>query len=177
MDFDWKKTLGAVAPTLATALGGPMAGMAANLAVKALGINEKGAPEPLLQQAIKSGDPETLAKLKEAERAFLIELERLGIEKEKLAAHDRADARKREINLGGWSNPILAGVVICGFFATVGYVLAGDVNLGGESGALIGTLIGYVSAKADQICSYYFGSSSGQDRNLELTWKSHGKSA
>jgi len=168
MDFDWKETLSAIAPTLATALGGPMAGMAANMALKALGVEDDEEQERQLKLAVRNASPETLAKLQEAERAFLVEMERLGIERVKLTHQDRADARAREAKVGGWSNSVLAGTVIIGFFATVGYVLVGDVTLSGEQGALIGTLIGYVSAKADMICSYYFGSSSGQDRNLEL---------
>ena len=168
VEFDWKNTLATIAPTLATALGGPMAGMAANLAVRALGVDETDKPEALLKQAVLDASPETMAKLQQAERSFLIEMERLGIEREKLSHQDRADARAREIKAGGWSNPVIAGIVVTGFFATVGYVLAGDVALSGEQGALIGTLIGYVSAKADMICSYYFGSSSGQDRQIEL---------
>jgi hypothetical protein len=49
----------------------------------------------------------------------------------------------------------LAGIIVGGFLGMVWYVLSG------KAAGMIGTLIGYVSAKADQVVSYYFGSSAG----------------
>jgi hypothetical protein len=38
--LDWRKTLGTVAPAIATALGGPLAGVAVGMAAKALGLGD-----------------------------------------------------------------------------------------------------------------------------------------
>ena len=42
------------------------------------------------------------------------------------------------------------------------------MNLSGEAGAVIGTLIGYVSAKAEQVIAYYFGSSAGSKAKTDI---------
>jgi len=88
-------------------------------------------------------------------------MKELDVDLERIAAGDRAGARKREQSVGGWANPVLAGFVVAGFFASVYAVLGGFVVADTVNAGMIGTLVGYVSAKADQVVSYYFGSSSG----------------
>lgn len=157
--MDWKSIVGTVAPTIATALGGPLAG----IAVKAIGsvFGIEGGSEKDVAAAVANASPEQLMALKKADQDFAVRMRELDIDLERIAADDRASARGREVATGDKMVPVLAGVVLIGFFTTVGYVLAGKVELSGEAGAVIGTLIGYVSAKAEQVVSYYFGSSSG----------------
>ncbi len=52
------------------------------------------------------------------------------------------------------------GSSVGGFLAIVAGVLFWDVRV--DSG-MIGTVIGYISAKADTIVNYFFGSSKGSD--------------
>ena len=60
-----KNVIGAVAPTLGTALGGPMGGMAANMISEVLGCgNEPKQIERALQQAT----PEQLTEIKKIEK-------------------------------------------------------------------------------------------------------------
>jgi hypothetical protein len=57
-----------------------------------------------------------------------------------------------------------------GFFWIVWMVLSGRVKdlTDPVMIGMVGTLIGYASAKADQVVSYYFGSSAGSDRKNVL---------
>ncbi len=41
--------------------------------------------------------------------------------------------------------------------------------------ALAGALVGYVSAKAEQVIAYYFGSSSGSEQKTEIMGKAFGE--
>ena len=59
-----------------------------------------------------------------------------------------------------------------GFFGTVGYVLTGQAQV--ES-ALAGALVGYVSARAEQVIAYYFGSSSGSKQKTGIMGKAFGR--
>lgn len=47
MSFDWKQLVGSVAPTIATALGGPLAGMATKAIASAIGCDEADVEEVL----------------------------------------------------------------------------------------------------------------------------------
>ena len=157
---DLKHVIGTVAPTVATALGGPLAGGAVKLLTSVFGLNEDASEKDIIE-AVTAASPETLARLKEKELEFKTRLAELGVELERLDVQDRDSARKREQAVGGYANPLLAAVILSGFFAAVFAVLGGYVQQDAAMVGMVGTLIGYVSAKADQVVSYYFGSSSG----------------
>ena len=167
---DWKKLVGAVAPGLATALGGPLAGVAVSaISEKLLGTPDGSEAE--VAAAIATGGTDALAKLREADRAFEVRLRELGIDLEKVHQADRADARGREVKTGDrWTPRLLSAVIVGGFLAMVYMVLSGYVKGLTDPlvAGMVGTLIGYVSAKADQVVSYYFGSSSGSADKTEL---------
>ena len=152
-----------VAPMLGTALGGPLGGAAAGYVTRAIFGDDTSKTAKDAAALIKAGNltPEQLAALKAAENDFVIEMERLGIRREEIAAGDRASARNREAQVGGYANPILAGVVVAGFFAVCAAVISGHAGADPATATLVGTVVGYASAKADQVVSYYFGSSAG----------------
>ena len=164
---DWRSVVGSVAPTIATALGGPLAGLAVKALAGVFGLGE-GASKEDVAKAVANASPEQLLAMKKADQDFAVKMRELDIDFERIHAGDRDSARRREEAVGGLINPTLAGLVLLGFFATVGWVLSGNVNLSGEAGAVIGTLIGYVSAKAEQVIAYYFGSSAGSKAKTDI---------
>ncbi len=159
--FDWKKVVGTVAPTLATALGGPLAGVAVKtLATQLLG--DEKATEQQVEEAIAAANPQTLIRLREIDAEFKKTMSDAGIQLEKIAAEDRASARAREVSAqDSWTPRVLATVIIGGFLWCVYAVLSGYIKELKDPmiATLVGTMIGYTSAKADQVVSYYFGSS------------------
>lgn len=95
--MDWKKTLNSVAPTLAAALGGPVAGAATKfLADKLLG--DENASLKDVESAIIGATPETLASLKEIDNQFKVEMEKLGVDVFKLEVEDKKNARENNRN-------------------------------------------------------------------------------
>lgn len=61
-----------------------------------------------------------------------------------------------------FSQATIATIIVAGFFWVAQYVLRGGLdNSDPNTVALIGGVVGYASAKADQVVSYYFGSSRG----------------
>lgn len=163
MDLDWKKVVGSVAPVLATALGGPFAGTAVHFLSKNLLHRDDGTAEDI-EDLVQGASTDTLLRIKELDQKFKLEMEKIGVSKEqmqieyyKIDAADRDSARNREVSTGSRLNSILAVLVILGFFVTVGYVLSGNLEMSAATATIVGTLIGYVSAKADQVISYYFG--------------------
>lgn len=162
--FDWKKVVGTVAPTIATALGGPLAGAAVAAVGKAV-LGKDNATEGEIEAAMVNASPADLLKLKEADNAFKLEMEKLGVDLERVHAGDRDSARKREMAVQDWTPRILAYMVISGFLGIAYTVLFADAK---PDSVLAGTIIGYVSAKADQALSYYFGSTKGSAEKTRL---------
>lgn len=151
-----------VLPTLATALGGPLAGIAAAFFGEKLGLEDKTVSA--VTAAISGATPEQLVQMKMIDAELQKYFAGLEIDLEKIAQADRSSAREREAKTGDSTTPrVLATVIVGGFLSMVYMVLSGyvaglkDPTIAG----MIGTLIGYVSAKADQVVSYYFGSTAG----------------
>ena len=154
-----------IAPTIATALLGPLGGVA----VSALG-NLFGVSEPTQQKiadAIQSGQitPDQLSKLKELELQYQNEEKERGFKYAELEVKDVDSARNREIQTKDNTNKILAFTIVGAFIAMVGATLLGYAKV--ES-VLAGTLVGYLSAKAEQVLAYYFGSNRDSHRKTEL---------
>lgn len=81
MDFDWKKLVGGLAPTLGAALGGPMAGMAVKVIADAV-LGKPGATESEVAAAIQAGNltGEQIVALRTADQAFAVQMKQLDID-------------------------------------------------------------------------------------------------
>ena len=82
-----------------------------------------------------------------------------------LDVKDLDSARQREVGTKDKVNRNLAYLIVGAF---VGVIIATLAGYSKTDSVLAGTLIGYLSAKAEQVISYYFGSthSSGQKNDI-----------
>lgn len=156
--MDWKSVLKTIAPTAATVLGGPLAGLAVEAIGKALGLEEPTLRK--VQDALTQGQltGEQIIALKTAEQALVVKLRELDIRAEEIEQADRASARTRESTVKDNTNKFLAYLVVGSFVGLVVSVLFGGAQV---DTVLAGTLVGYLSAKAEQVLAYYFGSTKG----------------
>ena len=172
--MDWKSFVGNIAPVIGTALGGPLGGMAVSAIGDALGLS--AATEDSVKQAITGATPEQLLAVKNADADFQLKMAALGFDhQDKIAAlntqaveldvQDRVSARSLQVANKSSVVPVLSYVVVAAFIAMTGSTLLGFSHI---DGALAGTLVGYLSAKCEQVLSFYFGSSVGSDRKTEL---------
>lgn len=163
--IDWKQILSTVAPVLATAAGGPLAGVAVKTIAAQL-LGRPDAPQSDVEQAVLAADPQTLLKLKEIDLEFEKSMQSAGIELERIEAEDRANARSRETVLKDHTPSILAYSVTVGFFGTLGFMLVhGKPENGGD--ALL-VMLGALGSAWTAICSYFFGSSAGSKHKTEV---------
>ncbi len=154
----WKDLVRTVAPALATALGGPMAGIAVReIGGKLLGKPEAG--EDAVAAAIAGATPDMLLKLKELDQQFAKQMAELGVELEKIDAQDRANAREREVQTKDWTPRVLAAVMVVGFFVVTGFIFTH--NLPKEVTELAFMTLGTLNALLVTVFTYYFGSSHG----------------
>lgn len=154
-----------VAPTIATALGGPLAGLATKTLSEALLGNADGSPDEIAA-ALGSATPEQLAKLREIDANFKVTMRKLDIDLAQIDASDRDSARNREIQLKDRTPMILAGVVCFGFFGTLIGLLLYGLPPRGQDAVLI--LLGALSAAFTAIVNYYYGSSSGSKAKEQI---------
>lgn len=150
-----KQIVGAVAPTLGTALGGPFGALAGTFVAKALGTNP--GDDQAVATAVASGNPDVLVKLKQAELDFRAHMADVGLSEDKLVFDDKASARAREIAVKDYTPAILAFAVTVGFFGTLGFMLMnGKPAVGGD--ALL-VMLGSLGTAWTAIIGYYYGSS------------------
>lgn len=181
-DFDWKRLVGGIAPVLGTMLAGPLAGAAISELAGAL-LGNPDAPEADVAAALSSGrlSGEQVVAIKAAANALEVRMRELDIDVLKInqAADaaliaDTADARQ---TFGKDENVFVLGCIILGAFAALmGLVLTGlfylmtgkvavDPGVMTACGTLIGTIVGYVAANAQQVVSFFYGSSKGSKDN------------
>ena len=157
--MEWLKTL---APTIATCLAGPLAGMGVAALAKAIGVE----PEQV-QDVISSGKltSEQVAAIQLAELELKKQAQSMNLDFEQLAVADRKSARDMQIATKSYLVPLLSVIVVVSFVGVVVATLSGFSKI--ES-VMAGTLIGYLSAKADQVLSFFFGSSASSQRKDEM---------
>jgi hypothetical protein len=163
--MDWMTTLKQLAPTVASAILGPLGGIAVAAIGSVLGVSD--ATQDKIAEVIKTGQltPEQVGEIKKLELQYQENEKERGFKYTELEFKDRDSARAREVGTKDNTNKILAFVVIGAFLAMVGATLLGYAKV--ES-VLAGTLVGYLSAKAEQVLAYYFGSSSGSKAKTDL---------
>lgn len=151
-----KSVVGAVAPTIGTALGGPMGGMAANLVSQALGC--KNNPKDI-EQAVQNATPEQLAELKKLDNEFEVKMKELDVDLYKLETADIQNARSTFSK--DWTSRIVGVLIILGFLGYIFTVtlMPPDQN----SDTIVSLVLGYLGGLASAIISFYFGASQSKD--------------
>jgi len=164
-------SIASFAPTLATMLGGPLAGTAVAALEGALGL-KPGTGADAVTQAIEAGTltPDQLTAIRAADQKHAeimgqqgIDLAKLNADHDtafaKIDAEDRANARQREIGVKDKTPEILAYLITVGFFSILGYLLVeGKPAQGGD---VMLVLVGSLGTAWTGIVAYYFGSSAG----------------
>ena len=157
MNYILKNVVGAVAPTLGTALGGPMGGMAANMIAEVLGCSND--PKSL-QKAVSAATPEQMLELKKAEQAFELQMKELEVDVFRLETQDKESARNRFS--GDWTAKIMGIATLGGFLGYIFLVTLQPPEQNSES--LINLVLGYLGGLASAVISFYFGASNGSGK-------------
>lgn len=163
-DLDWKKLIGSVAPALATALGGPLAGVATQAISTAL-LGKPDGKNAEIAAALSSGGADALLKLKQAENDFAVKMREMDIDLEKIAASDRNSAREREKVVKDKTPAIMAAFTLIGFFGILAAMMF--IQIPDKSQSPLEIMLGSLATAFISIISYYFGSSAGSAKKTE----------
>ena len=160
--MDWLKTL---APTIASCLGGPLAGMAVEAVSKSLGIDPNA-----VQDTINSGklSAEQIASIQAAEIQLKAKAQEMNLDFEQLAVQDRKSARDMQTTTKSFIPPLLALIITLGFFGILIGMMTGKVT---SSDALM-LLLGSLGTAWTGVISFYFGSSASSQNKDQLLHQS-----
>ena len=154
-----------LAPTIASCLGGPLAGMAVEAISKAIGVDPSE-----VQNTINSGKmtADQIASLQQAELALKARAQELGLDFAKLAVDDRKSARDLQATTRSFIPPALAILVTLGFFG----ILVGMMMETFKTSEALMLMLGSLGTAWTGIIAFYFGSSAGSQAKDDLLHRS-----
>ena len=147
-----KGVIGAVAPTLGTALAGPLGGTAAQAISAVLGC--KGDAKSI-ETAMQTASPEQLLEIKKAELEFEAKLAEMEVDIFALETADVQDARKA--HKGDWTPRIFGLLALVGFLAYIFLVTIQPPDA--NSDTIVSLVLGYLGGLVSGISAFYFGAS------------------
>lgn len=162
--------LRAVAPVLADLLPGPLGGAVGKVIAEAIG--KPGATEAEIEKTLVDADPELLLKLKAAENDFILRMKEKGVDLEKIAADDRANARAMQVQTRAKSPAVLATVLMGGFFITFGLLFCVEPPTGSKEAIML--MVGALIARSGTVVDFFFGSSTSSHTKDETISKLSG---
>ena len=151
-----------IAPTIASCLGGPLAGLVVEAVSKAIGVDPSS-----VQDTINSGklSAEQIASIQAAEIQLKAKAQEMNLDFEQLAVQDRKSARDMQTTTKSFIPPLLALIITLGFFGILIGMMTGKVT---SSDALM-LLLGSLGTAWTGVISFYFGSSaSSQNKDALL---------
>lgn len=167
---DFLKILGSVAPAVATAMGGPMAGVATKFVAGAL-LGKPDCTAKELETAILSASPEQLAQLRKINADFEVEMKRLDVDLQAIAVDDRKSARdlaKSDMRPQIW----LSSVFICGYFALLWMLFSGTVVISPSIRDMANILLGVLTSGIPMILRFWFGGSPQDEMHMDRIYNS-----
>ena len=147
-----KGLIGAFAPTIGKALGGPLGGAAAQTIAKVLGCQPD---ERSLTTAMSNATPEQLAEIKKAELNFERQMKELDVDVFELETQDAQNAR--EAFRGDWTPKIIAVSLVIFFGGYIALVTLQDPAANDDG--IVNLVLGYLGGLVSSIISFYYGAS------------------
>lgn len=153
-----------LAPTIATCVGGPFAGMAVAGLEKVFGLTPSAsdtmdARQDSVAASFLGATPDQLANIRAADHDFQVQMATLGFkDKESLAAlgvQDVEGARDMQKSVKSWVPPVLTAAVTVGFFALIAVLMF--VNIPDSNKAIIYSLVGSLGSVWLATIHFWFG--------------------
>ena len=164
--MNWLDTLKTLAPTVATALGGPLAGAAVAAIGDALGVS--GATQETIGKLFKDGQitSEQLAEIRKLEIQYQNEEKERGFKYAELEFKSVDSARAMQTATQSKMPAVLTVLITLGFFLVLGLLFFRPELKGNE---IVMVMVGQLSAVWGGCITFYFGTTFGsQGKNVLL---------
>ena len=156
--MNWLET---IAPTIASALGGPLAGLAVEAVSKAIGIDPKDVAKTIADAKLSA---DQIAQIKVAEIEMAAKAQELGLDFAKLSVDDRKSARDMQSKASSQIPGVMAVVVTIGFFS----ILIGLMTQQFKTSEALMIMLGSLGTAWTGIIAFYFGSSASSQAKDEM---------
>ena len=155
-----------IAPTIATCLGGPLAGLAVTALSKLFGV----APDQV-QSMINDNklSADQIAAVQQEEIRFKEQTQALGLNFEQLAVEDRKSARDMQTTTQSIIPPLLSILVTVGFFGILAYLMVTPAD---TANTPLMIMLGSLGTAWTGIIAFYFGSSAGSRAKYQMLFES-----
>jgi hypothetical protein len=165
MNDTLKSFLSGIAPTIASALLGPLGGVAVAGLTKVLGID--GGTVADVTKAISDGrvTPEQVAEIRKLELQYQADEKERGFRYSELEFKDRDSARQMQMTTNSSTPTVLTYMVTVGFFAILGLMLY-DETVVNSPPLLI--MLGSLGTAWTGCISYWFGTTSSSIAKTSL---------
>lgn len=166
--MSWTDTIKTLAPTVGTALLGPLGGIAISAIGSILGVSD--ATQDKIASVITAGQmtPEQISKLKELELQYQNDEKERQFKYSDLEFRDRDSAR--QANVQGGTQKMLFWLSLVLLILTLGseiWVLFNGIP-GNTPELVIGRVLGLLDSVALMVLAYWYGSSSGSFNKTQL---------
>lgn len=172
--MDWKKLVGTVAPWIATALGGPLAGAATKAVAEAVGLGADATSDDIAA-TLAGATPDQLLALKNADHEFQLRMQELGFKNietlKQLDVENTKDARAMQTSTRSRIPAILATIITVGFFAVLIGMMSGNLHPTEQQALLI--MLGALGAAWGSVVNFYFGSSNSSQNKDAMIYRSN----
>jgi hypothetical protein len=160
--MEWLKM---IAPTIATAIGGPFGTMAYGLIAHELGVSPDEA-----KSTIESGKltADQIASVQLAEVQIKAKAQELNLDFAQLNVEDRKSAREMQATTRSYLPPVLAMFVTAGFFGILFGLMYGQI----QHAPQIDIMLGSLGTAWTGIIAFYFGSSASSQNKDDLLHQS-----
>lgn len=155
-----------IAPTIATCLGGPLAGLATAALSKLFGV-EPDKVQNMINENKLSADQIAAVQLEEIK--FKEQTQALGLNFEQLAVDDRKSARSMQASTNSYLPPALSVLVTAGFFGILYNLM---VSPSDTQNTPLMIMLGSLGTAWSSIIAFYFGSSAGSRQKDEMLFNS-----
>lgn len=165
--MNWQDVLKSLAPTVATAIAGPLGGAAISAIGSILGVD---APtQATIRDVISAGQltPDQITRIKE------LELEYQNLEKERgfkfaeLEFKDRESARSMAVSTHSVTPAILTWIIVALTLAAEGALLFNQVPPGADP-IIIGRVLGTMDSALIMVLTFWFGSNSSSQQKTAM---------
>jgi hypothetical protein len=159
-----------VAPTIATAVLGPLGGVAIGFLSKKLLGKDNATADEISNFVTQMRDPEQLVQLKALDQEFKLKMEELGVKTFELEVDDRKSAREMAIKSDKMAIlQIVVAVLTMGLFCVTNYLIitGGVVTQDTQTALIVGTAIGNIATLTGVVFSFLYGTTKDSGRKTD----------